>query len=216
MKIVFENSLNSHFIDSINSKIDELLVNSIPYQNEKEKIFLIEKVDFDSLTTKLSTSNRNELNRSFGMTYGNYNFIEKSIRCHLIILNKELCESLLNFEEQIAVTLHELGHILNEFEVSAIEYAVYHKKMLKDFMSGNNTGKILQKEEVLFQNECYADYYAKTNGYAEQLKVSIQKYIDSGYTQNIIELEKRISELSSNNNLSCKINKIDKSLSIYY
>lgn len=209
MQIAVQSSSSNNFINTINDEIERLLVNSTEYQEEKLNIFLIEKKDLDNLKTKLSSSNRDELNRSFMITFGNYDYLEKGIICHLVVINEELCDSLLNNEEQIAVTLHELGHILNEYEVSVIEYADYQRRMFQQSMKGINVGKILTLEEIKFQNECYADYYAKANGYAEHLKTSISKYIDDGYTKNKIELVKRISELCSDNILSGKIKRLN-------
>lgn len=208
MHIIFEDSINREFINTINSKIEDLLINSDPYQDEKVNIYLIEKEDIDRLTTKLSNTNRETLNESFGMIFGNYDFVEKNIKCHLIIINKELCMELLNFDEQIAVTLHELGHILNEYEISNsnIEYAAYQRKMIEKPIGGQNQERILLKEEVSLFNEYYADYFAKVNGFGASIQESLRKYMfDERNLNKQEEFEKRISELNSTNVLNGKI-----------
>lgn len=207
MHIIFKDSINREFINTINTTIEDLLIDSEPYQDEKANIYLIEKEDIDRLTTKLSNTNREILNISFGMKYSDYDFVERNIKCHLVIINKNLCdELLLTFEEQIAVTLHELGHILNEFEIGASEYDDYHKRTLTDLMSGIQPDIFHKKTDVLFHNECYADYFAKAFGYAEQIQETLRKYLlDERNLNKQEEFEKRISELHSTNVLNGKI-----------
>jgi len=209
MRIVIEEGINNDFINRINNEI-EIILSSCPiYQKKRNNIYVVEKNDFESFKVQLDKVYKEELEKGFGLVFGNYNFNERGIRCHLVILNKENCERLLDKSEQIAITLHEIGHILNYFRGSTIdEYNVYQKEQFRKAFAGNRE-RMLTFDDAKFENECYADFYAKRYGYSEQIKSSLLKYIEDGNKDKTIEFQKRVIRLNSSLQLVGSIKELE-------
>lgn len=163
-----ENILNSiQEINGINFKDNADIINN--------EICIISKFDaFKKYPKRISPA----IKKSFGITQS---FLEDGEKIHLIIINEELC---LQYNVDFtAVILHEIGHIVNEYDkkitpLKAISMNVQYKE---------------ENQRIQLENEFHADYFAKKYGYLNGMIQNLQNSLNKGFNDK--ELESRIEEL---------------------
>lgn len=130
---------------------------------------------------------KNRLDGRISLAINNTSAITQSLlldegKVHLIVINEDLCNGM----DLIAIILHEMGHILNEFGTEITPLQAWEKNI-------SNWSEL--NREIKLNNEFSADYYAKKYGYQNSLIENLQMSLGKGYDDE--ELNRRIVNLKS-------------------
>jgi len=189
MTILQTNSEIEFLLNKINNHIEQRLSICENYQNTKDLIFITDNETFSNFTTKIDIP---EALEGFACNIGKYKFVEKDIEsCHIIILNiANMIKAQLSDDEKIAVTLHELGHILNEFYNS-------YNLFLNARIYGVETKKIIERTDFNLECEYYADSFAKKYDLKDSLVSAFDKFTNKIDSKQAKEFKKRKGKLNS-------------------
>ncbi len=180
IEYLIKTDISAEFQDAID------ILNGINYQENNEiiddEIFI---VSVNDMTENFPNRFPSIANDTFGLAQSflknqNQNLI------HLIIINENMCQD--NNVNLVAVILHELGHILNEFGRQLTLREILTQKLTQQEISVRN-------QEIKLENEHHADYFAKEYGYGNEQIKNLQLSLNKGFNDN--ELQSRITELKS-------------------
>ena len=107
----------------------------------------------------------------------------------------------LSDDEKIAITLHELGHILNEFYNS-------FELFLSARIDGVETKNIIKPTDFNLECEYYADSFAKKYGLKDSLVSAFDKYTNKIDIKKTKEFNIRKGKLNSTENFDGHIRKL--------
>lgn len=176
MRYFLENQVPQIFINLIDQ------INRIQFEFNQEVVrdqTIIISLDhaIEFLQNRFSPAAQN----SFGITQS---IIIEGERFHLIIINENLCNQLR--ADFTSVVLHEIGHIINEFDRIITTVQAMKRKM---------TNFAEENDRIRLENEFHADYIVKYYGFLENAIQNLNVSLNQGFDDN--ELRRRIAALQN-------------------
>lgn len=186
--------------------MEYLITNRVP-QNFQQVIENINNINFEKnanvIMNEIFIISLNDMQENFpnrflqkaNNTFGiEQSFYNNENKVHLIIINIEMIrEFQVNL---IAVILHELGHIVNEFERILTTLEGISRGMTSEQIKN-------EKNRIKLENEFHADFFVKKYGFMDDLINNLQLSLNRGLNdeelnQRIIQLESDVERITNN------------------
>jgi hypothetical protein len=181
IKNIVENMLPQFILPEINDRIwayqiiknvhSLLLTPGSSYTPQSSNILYVLKKDIHLFPTPVSSL----ILEGFGGTEGNYYWKDKHKLINLIVIDDSMMRAAnLTDEEAEAVVVHELGHVLNMYEVKHVPNPLdsYRTQIPFDAIEAAKVNA-----ENNLNKELYADNYAHQAGWKFPLLKSFEKYL---------------------------------------
>ncbi|WP_214072649.1 hypothetical protein [Mucilaginibacter sp. dw_454] len=161
------------------------------YTSQASNILYVLKKDIHLLLTPVPSL----ILEGFGGTEGNHYWKEKHKLVNLIVIDDDLIRAAnLTDEEAEAVVVHELGHVLNMYEVKHVPNPL--DSVCTQIPYDPNVAAKVNAENNL-NKELYADNYAHQTGWKLSLLRSFEKYLTIGGAKNKEMFESRSEALEN-------------------
>ncbi|WP_159727115.1 hypothetical protein [Sphingobacterium sp. 18053] len=188
--IVPESSERNWLANIINSVHDKLSKSSLAYQDSWKFFSYVSSEDVRNLDPAP------KLIDIHGPALLQLNYCRDGKPTHLICINYSLCEELgFTMPELEAIVMHEIGHVLNMYEIQEISEfpnrdtdSTANTDSVREFLRQNQS--IQQQNEL--NRELYADDFVRQNGYILPLIETMEKYLGSNRPQNEKLMKERI------------------------
>lgn len=194
--IVPESSERNWLANLIDSVHDKLSKSSLAYQDSWKFFSYVSSEDIRNLDPAP------KLIDIHGPALLQLNYFRGGKPTHLICVNYSLCEELgFTMPELEAIVMHEIGHVLNMYEIQEISEfpnrdtdSTVNTDSVREFLRQNQ----LIKQQNELNRELYADDFVRQNGYILPLIETMEKYLGSNSTQNEELMKERIEYFKQN------------------